>query len=103
MQVIVPPPADGRPAVLLWGWGHAEWSWLNFFLTMAFAVAVLVHLILHWTWVVQFVSYRLFRRGQTATKIDSGTQTIYGVGFMITVGMVAGALLMVAAVMARPL
>jgi hypothetical protein len=100
--VIVPAPAVGKPPVVLWGWTHAHWDFLNFLLTMFFALVVLVHLILHWTWVAQFVHQRYNRLTGSRAPLHSGTQTVYGVGFMIAVLTVAGGLLMVAAILARP-
>jgi hypothetical protein len=101
--VVVPPPVAGEPPIRLWGLGHAAWDAMNFWITMAFAVIVLVHLILHWTWVSQFVHQRVKRWTNSRAVLDSGTQTIYGVGFMILVFVVVGGLLAVAAVAAKPM
>jgi len=99
---IVPQPVEGEHGLALWGMTHAAWDAVNFWVTMAFAVVILVHLILHWTWVSQFVHQRVKRRTRSTGLLDSGTQTVYGVGFMIVVFVVVGALLAVAAVAARP-
>ncbi|HRX85430.1 MAG TPA: DUF4405 domain-containing protein [Phycisphaerae bacterium] len=99
---IVPLPADGVAPVRLWGLNHRGWDLVNFWATMGFAVVVLVHLILHWTWISQFVHQRIKRMTRSKGVLDSGTQTVYGVGFMIAVFVVAGGLLAVAAVAAKP-
>lgn len=100
---VVPTPRAGESALVLWGLDHAGWDALNFWLTMAFAIVILVHLILHWTWVSQFVHQRVKRWTRSRTVLNAGTQTMYGVGFLILVLMTAGSLLAVAAVAARPL
>ncbi|MCB9850165.1 MAG: DUF4405 domain-containing protein [Phycisphaerales bacterium] len=99
---IVPPPAEGKSGLALWGMNHKAWDAVNFWVTMAFAVVILVHLILHWTWISQFVHQRVKRRSKSVAVLDSGTQTVYGVGFMIVVFVVVGGLLAVAAVAAKP-
>jgi len=100
---IVPAVLGDQAPVKLWGMDHGGWDTVNFWLTMTFAVVILIHLILHWTWIAQFVHQRLKRRGWAGARLDSGTQTVYGVGFMIAIFTVAGGLLAVAAVAAKPL
>lgn len=102
MFVVLPPPTAGGPPTALWGGTYADWDRINFCLTMGFAVVVLVHLILHWTWISQFVHQRVMRYTGGRRTLDSGTQTIYGVAFMIAVFTVFGGLLLVAAAMAKP-
>jgi len=100
---IVPAPRAGVAPLGLWGLTHAGWDAVNFWLTMGFAVVILLHLIMHWTWIAQFVHQRVQRRTGLRTVLHSGTQTIYGVGFMIVIFMVTGGMLAVAAIVARPM
>ena len=103
-HVIVPPPVSGETGSrVLWGWSFDRWDQLNFWLTMFFAVVILVHLVLHWTWVSHLIHQRVKSITKSRTVLDSGTQTVYGVGFLITVLMVLGGLLMGAEVMAKPI
>lgn len=100
---VVPAAGEDGEPILLWGWTHSTWESLNFWLTMGFTVVILVHLILHWTWVSQFVYHRVRRFTGSKGALDSGTQTVYGVAFMIAIFVVLGGLLMLAAVMAKPI
>lgn len=98
---VVPERTGDAARVMLWGLDHRGWDQVNFWTTMGFAIVVLVHLILHWTWVSQFVHQRVKRFTGSKGVLDSGTQTVYGVGFMIAVFTIAGGLLAVAAVAAK--
>lgn len=100
--LVVPPTSTGQ-AWRLWGGTHADWDRLNFWLTVLFVLVILLHLILHWTWITHFIRHRLTRRQSEKTPLASGIQTIYGVAFMIGVFTVLGGLLAIAVVMAKPI
>jgi len=46
----------------LWGRGHTEWARFQFGVVCAFVLAVLVHVMLHWSWVCGVVASHLARR-----------------------------------------
>ena len=79
LQVVFPNPttADGWT---LWGHGFDDWHDLQFYSLCAFALLVLVHVMLHWNWVCNIVAVQVLR---LKTRPDEGMQTIYGVGLMI--------------------
>ncbi len=84
----------------LWGHDYDGWANVQFGLLCLIAAAILLHVMLHWSWVCSVALTRL--AGQTAkeAKLDDGTRTIYGVGLLIVlltlVGMsVAAASLMI--------
>ena len=59
------------------------------------ALGILVHVMLHWSWVCGVVGSRLSKwRGRTV-RIDEANQTIYGVGLLVVLftlmGLVIGA------------
>lgn len=54
------PPRSGRGA-MLWGLGRHDWGDVHFWLAVAAAAIVIVHLALHWGWVCTTVA-RCFRR-----------------------------------------
>lgn len=65
---------------LIWGAAAADWLdglWITFCL---FAVGVVIHVMLHWSWICGAVATRLLSR--KAVK-DDGSQTLIGVGLLI--------------------
>ena len=100
--LVVPPPSIDE-AWRLWGGTHADWDRIEFGLTVLFTLVILLHLILHWTWITHFVRHRVTRRQQGAPPLASGVQTIYGVAFMIGLFTILGGLLAVAVIMAKPI
>ena len=90
------PNATAASGYRLWGFSYDGWAGLQFSLFLVLLVAVLLHLMLHWSWVCGVIANRLSRlRGQKA-RADDGNQTIYGVATLIVVFNVLGAALAVA-------
>ncbi|HWB09558.1 MAG TPA: DUF4405 domain-containing protein [Pirellulales bacterium] len=85
----------------LWGHGFDDWSAFQFALLCAFALGVLVHLMLHWSWVCGVVASRLSRWRGLSVRFDEGTQTLYGVGLLIVAVNVVGLLIAAAALSIR--
>jgi hypothetical protein len=82
---------------MLCGYTLDQWMELQFALTAVFAAGILVHLMLHWSWVCGVFFTRIWRHSMNA-KPGDGTRTIYGVGLMIVMLNVLG-LLIAAAVL----
>lgn len=89
--------ADGW---LLWQWSYNEWSRLRFGLLAALALSVLVHVMLHWSWVCGVVASR---RGSSHSHRpaarDDPSRTLWGVGLLILIINLAGAIVAAAALM----
>ncbi len=49
------PGGMGRPIVLLWGLTRHEWGAIHFWTAIALMVALSLHLVLHWQWIVCMV------------------------------------------------
>lgn len=82
----------------LWGLGYDDWSQFQFVVVCVFLLGVLVHLMLHWTWICSVVSTRWPRpTGRKAPRTDDGIQTLYGVGTLIAIVNIVGLLLAAAA------
>jgi hypothetical protein len=60
------------------------------------ALGVLIHVMLHWSWVCGVITSRL-SRGKKG-KLDDGVQTIWGVGLLIVILNILGVAIAVAAV-----
>jgi hypothetical protein len=95
------PPGTAATGWRLWGYGFDDWSAFQFSLLCVFALGVLVHLMLHWSWVCGVVASRLSRWRGHSVRLDEGTQTLYGVGLLIVACNVVGFLIAAAALSMR--
>ncbi|HEX5105685.1 MAG TPA: DUF4405 domain-containing protein [Pirellulaceae bacterium] len=77
------PPGTSAAGWLLWGLSYDQWINVQFAMVAILALGILIHVMLHWTWVCGFVAARL-GRGKKA-RLDDGTQTLYGVGLLIMI------------------
>jgi hypothetical protein len=84
----------------IWGFTPSDWLDALFTTFCVFAVGVVVHVILHWTWICGTVATRLL--GRKAGK-DDGSQTLIGVGILILLLHAFGAAVLAAKVfLVRP-
>lgn len=87
------PPGPSATGWKLWGYDFDQWAGLQFSLVGTLFVGIVVHVMLHWSWVCGVLASRLSsdRKG----RVDEGLQTIYGVGLLIavlaTIGVGVGA------------
>jgi hypothetical protein len=80
------PPAIRAEGWTLWGWTYQQWHAFQFGVVAVMASAVLLHVMLHWSWVCNVAAGGLDAlRGRKKRKVDEGMQTIYGVGMLIVV------------------
>lgn len=82
------PPGPAAKGWLLWGLDYDAWAGIQFGLLAVLTLGILVHVMLHWSWVCNVVAAR-FSRDRRA-RIDEGLQTIYGVGLLIALLIVIG-------------
>lgn len=82
-------------------WGLYQWINLQFIILGMFVFTVVLHVMLHWTWVCGVISSRFLRRKDGRRVVmDDGTRTLYGVGLLIVllhvlaVGVAGAALMM---------
>jgi hypothetical protein len=101
LRFVFPAPTLAR-GWRLWGHGYDAWANFQFFLMVIIAVAVLLHVMLHWSWVCGVIVTKLLRRGERRPKADDGTQTLWGVGMMIVVVTILGFLVALANLMVEP-
>jgi hypothetical protein len=88
VRFVFPAVRESR-AWRLWGASYDDWANLQFGLVAALALGVLVHVMLHWSWVCGLIATRV--RGSKKGKVDDGLQTIYGVGLLIVLLTAIGA------------
>jgi hypothetical protein len=80
------PPGTAAAGWLLWGWDYDTWCGFQFASLCALAIAVLVHVMLHWTWVCGVITSHLIpRREGRKRQWTDGERTLVGVGLMIVV------------------
>lgn len=77
------PPGTQADRWVLWGHGYDAWVGLLFNLLALFTLGVLVHVMLHWTWVCGVAGSRLTKLKGRPVRIDDAAQTVYGVGLLI--------------------
>ncbi|MFM8413238.1 MAG: DUF4405 domain-containing protein [Planctomycetota bacterium] len=87
------PPGPAAAGWTLWGLDYDAWGGIQFALLAILAGGILVHVMLHWSWVCNVIASRLAGRG---ARVDDGLQTIYGVGLLIGLLLTVGAGLAVA-------
>jgi hypothetical protein len=90
------PKATAAGEWRIWGWSYDAWAMLHFVLLSTFAVIVLIHLVLHWTWVCGFISARLVKRFGVNMRIGESAKTLYGVATLIGAITLIGAVILAA-------
>jgi hypothetical protein len=79
VQFVFPPGVSARGA-LLWRMTYGQWCSIQFGVLAVFGLGVLLHVMLHWTWICSVLSKRVL--GQCEIP-DDGIRTLYGVGLLI--------------------
>lgn len=96
------PPATSAASWILWGASYDEWAQFQFGALCLFSFAILIHLMLHWTWICGVVSNRLTQWRAMPVRIDEASRTVYGVGLLILVVNVVGVSIAAAVLMIQP-
>lgn len=77
-------PAGTNRTRLLWGLNRHAWGDIHFWLALALVAVMLVHLALHWSWIVAMVRrWPVGTRGSVATR---RTRVVAGVVTAIVIG-----------------
>lgn len=85
------PPGTLAEGWTLWGLTFDQWFEFEFWALCLFALAVLVHIMLHWTWICGVITSRLLRRRDgTKRQWSDGERTLFGVGLMVVLFNVLG-------------
>lgn len=92
------PPGPAAAGWTLWGLDYDAWGGIQFGLLALLAIGILVHVMLHWSWVCNVLASRVAGRGG---RVDDGLQTIYGVGLLIGLLLTVGAALAAAVLTVR--
>ena len=98
VRFVFPPAYDAR-GWSLWGLSLDGWITVQFAMVSALALGVLLHVMLHWSWVCGVIATRLAKSKKA--KLDDGTQTLYGVGLLIVLLNLIGLAIASAALMVQ--
>jgi hypothetical protein len=86
------PQAEAANGYELWGMALGEFMDLQFAVLAAFIFGILLHLMMHWSWVCGIIGSRFLRSGDGKKRVlDDGQRTILGVGLLIVILNVMGA------------
>lgn len=96
------PPATTARGWMLWGLTYDAWMGVQFVLCCVFALAVLLHVMLHWSWVCGVITLRLSKWRGRPIRWDDGYQTIYGVATLIVLLHLVGGALFLAMLTVQP-
>lgn len=78
------PPGPRASGWMLWGRSYSQWCDIRFTVLCTFVFAVLIHIMLHWTWICGVVTSRFMgRRDGKKILLEDGARTIYGVSLLI--------------------
>lgn len=95
------PPVPNSLGWTLFGRDYAAWSRVHFFTVLIMAVLIGLHLILHWTWIIGFITSRLTTRLGRRITTNESTRTLYGVCTLITILTILGSALAAASLCIR--
>jgi len=94
VRFVFPPGPDAR-GWFLWGLAYDHWETIQFGMVAVLALGILIHVMLHWSWVCGVIATKLAR--DKKAKIDEGSQTLYGVALLIVIFNILGLATAVAA------
>ena len=97
------PPATDSAGWKLWGLDYLAWADVQFFTLCLLAASIVLHVMLHWTWVCGVIGNwtRKSQLGASTPKQDNGSRTLWGVGLLIVIFNVLGLVIAAASLMIK--
>ncbi len=83
----------------IWGATPLDWAEALFAVYCVFGLAVVVHVMFHWSWICGVISTKLLQR---KARKDDGSQTLIGVGVIVVLAHLLIAGILIAKVGLRP-
>lgn len=74
------PPGVAAKGWTLWSMNFGQWCSVQFFFLSVLAFGILVHVMLHWSWVCGVIARKFLHQRELP---DDGIRTVYGVGLLI--------------------
>jgi hypothetical protein len=92
------PSGSQTEGWLLWGQSYNAWCRFRFSILAVMAGAIVLHVMLHWSWVCGVAASRLGnKKAGSATAKDDPSRTLWGVGLLILIVNVIGVIVAAAA------
>ncbi|HCP13194.1 MAG TPA: hypothetical protein DIT89_12745 [Planctomycetaceae bacterium] len=88
VQFVFPPGVSAK-GWHLWGLNFGQWCGLQFGLLSVLGFGIVVHVMLHWTWICSVLARQILRQRDVP---DNGLRTVYGVALLIGL-LMTGAIL----------
>lgn len=85
VRYVLPAGSGGRGGgsqLLLWGFGRHDWGALHFWLSIALGVLIVLHIVLHWSWVCATTRRHLPSFAQWPSSTSKTVQNLYGIGLL---------------------
>lgn len=80
------PPGTAAEGWRLWGFTYDQWSDLTFILFCVLAGGVVVHVMLHWSWVCGVITGKLMPKRDGKKRLwNDGERTLIGVGLVVVI------------------
>lgn len=95
------PSVEDADKWSLWSWTMTQWIDAQFVVLCLLSLGILLHLMLHWTWICGVLTQRILPRKGKKQNWDDGMRTIFGVGLMIVILNILGGLIAIAALTIR--
>jgi len=83
------PPGSGSVRAL-WGLGRHDWGDVHFWMAVATAALLVIHVALHWSWVCTTVRHLVVRRGSPSGQPSVWARNLYGAGFLVLLAAIFG-------------
>ena len=86
------PEARAAADCALFGWSFDDWRLAQSVSIVVFATLVVLHLVLHWAWVMGVIAGRVSRHLGRRVRVVEPMTTLYGVAFLtLCLGLIAAA------------
>jgi hypothetical protein len=89
------PPGSGSVRAL-WGLGRHDWGDVHFWMAVATAALLVIHVALHWSWVCTTARHLVVRRGSPSDQSSAWARNLYGAGFLVLLIAIFGGFIWVA-------
>jgi hypothetical protein len=88
MRFVLPPGSRGGRGLGLWGLTRHDWGDVHFWLSVALGGLLVIHLLLHWTWVCTVVNTWLHPDRARRPAVSAARRCVLGVGFILVLAAV---------------
>jgi hypothetical protein len=86
----LPPGSRGGHGLESWGWNRHSWGDLHFWLAVAAVALFVLHVAVHWDWVVAVTQRQVLRQKAPQQKSSTARQNAWGVLFLLLLAALVG-------------